>query len=73
MKQLLDNIVDTPAHLYPRLGSTIEWDTGAAHAVVNAAGGQVTNLDKESLQYNKENLLNPYFMVAGKPAYIFSL
>jgi len=65
-------VAEGKAHLYPRLGPTMEWDTGAAHAVVNAAGGQVVNLDEEPLQYNKENLLNPYFMVAGKPAYNFS-
>ena len=56
-------VAEGKAHLYPRLGPTMEWDTGAAHAVVNAAGGQVTDLDKEPLQYNKENLLNPYFIV----------
>lgn len=65
-------VAEGKAHLYPRLGPTMEWDTGAAHAVVNAAGGKVTDLDKEPLQYNKENLLNPYFMVIGNPAYDFS-
>ena len=65
-------VAEGKAHLYPRLGPTMEWDTGAAHAVVNAAGGQVTNLNKEPLQYNKENLLNTYFMVVGSPAYDFS-
>jgi len=64
-------VAEGKAHLYPRLGPTMEWDTAAAHAVVNAAGGQVTNLDKEPLQYNKANLLNSYFMVVGKPAYNF--
>ncbi|MFV1983343.1 MAG: 3'(2'),5'-bisphosphate nucleotidase CysQ [Thiohalomonadales bacterium] len=62
-------VAEGKAHLYPRLGPTMEWDTAASHAVVNAAGGQVTNLEKESLVYNKENLLNPYFMVCGEPAY----
>lgn len=49
---------------YPRLGPTMEWDTAAAHAVVNASGKRVlqNNLDNE-LVYNKENLLNPYFIV----------
>ena len=56
-------VAEGAAHLYPRLGPTMEWDTAAAHAVVNAAGGQVENLEKERLQYNKENLLNPYFIV----------
>lgn len=52
-------------HLYPRFGATMEWDTAAAQAVVEAAGGRVTNLDNEPLRYNKEKLLNPYFIVNG--------
>ncbi|MGB3727189.1 MAG: 3'(2'),5'-bisphosphate nucleotidase CysQ [Glaciecola sp.] len=61
------------AHLYPRVGPTSEWDTGAAHAVVLAAGGKVTVLDTNHpfdadahpLRYNqKESILNPYFMVS---------
>ena len=65
-------VAEGKAHLYPRLGPTMEWDTGAAHAVVNAAGGQVNNLDNEPLQYNKAELLNPFFMVVGNPAFEFS-
>ena len=61
------------AHLYPRVGLTSEWDTGAAHAVVLAAGAKVTVLDVNKpfdadahpLRYNqKESLLNPFFMVS---------
>ena len=62
-------VAEGAAHLYPRLGPTMEWDTGAAHAVVNEAGGTVTNLDGQPLAYNKPDLLNPYFVVAGNPAY----
>jgi len=62
-------VAEGAAHLYPRLGPTMEWDTAAAHAIVNAAGGKVVNLDKEALQYNKEDLLNPYFIVEGKPPF----
>lgn len=65
-------VAEGAAHLYPRLGPTMEWDTAAAHAVVNAAGGQVNDLENEPLQYNKQNLLNPYFMVSGEPAYEWS-
>ncbi len=54
------------ADLYPRLGPTMEWDTGAAHAVVRAAGGDVVDLAGESLRYNKEDLLNPHFIVTGR-------
>ena len=52
------------ADIYPRLGPTMEWDTAAAHAVVRAAGRNVFRVDNgEELRYNKENLLNPYFVV----------
>ncbi|MDF1575702.1 MAG: 3'(2'),5'-bisphosphate nucleotidase CysQ [Bacteroidales bacterium] len=52
------------AELYPRLGPTMEWDTAAAHAVVKAAGKNVCRFDNgEELEYNKQNLLNPYFVV----------
>jgi len=52
------------ADIYPRLGPTMEWDTAAAHAVVKAAGKNVYRNDSgEELTYNKENLLNPYFVV----------
>ena len=52
------------AQLYPRFGPTMEWDTAAAHAVVLQAGGSVCNMEGEPLQYNKENLLNPFFVVS---------
>lgn len=56
------------ADFYPRLGPTCEWDTGAAHAVVEAAGGQVVKIDGAPLDYNnKETYLNPYFFVLGDP------
>ena len=52
------------AEIYPRLGPTMEWDTAAAHAVVKAAGKNVYRVDNgEELEYNKENLLNPFFVV----------
>ena len=54
------------ADVYPRFGPTMEWDTAAAHAVVLEAGGQVLTTDMdEAITYNKENLLNPYFIVLG--------
>ncbi len=55
------------AHHYPRIGPTMEWDTAAAHALVLGAGGSVVNLQGEELRYNKENLLNPYFLVRNHP------
>jgi 3'(2'), 5'-bisphosphate nucleotidase len=52
------------ADIYPRLGPTMEWDTAAAHAVVKASGKNVYRIDNgEELVYNKENLLNPFFVV----------
>lgn len=52
------------ADIYPRLGPTMEWDTAAAHAVVKASGKNVYRADDGlELEYNKENLLNPYFVV----------
>jgi 3'(2'), 5'-bisphosphate nucleotidase len=57
-------VAEGEADLYPRLGPTSEWDTAAAQAVVEAAGGVVCRLDGERLRYNtKESLLNPSFLV----------
>jgi 3'(2'), 5'-bisphosphate nucleotidase len=54
------------ADVYPRLGPTSEWDTAAAQAVVEQAGGRVLRLDGKPLSYNeKEDILNPHFVVAG--------
>ena len=59
-------VAEGKADFYPRLGLTSEWDTAAAHAVVNAAGGKIITLDGVPLQYNtKESLLNPAFLVIG--------
>lgn len=60
-------IAEGRAQLYPRFGPTMEWDTAAAHAIVKAAGGNVTDLQTgKELLYNKEDLLNPYFVVAAE-------
>ncbi len=59
-------VAEGKADLYPRLGPTMEWDVAAGHAVVEAAGGQVTTIDGDILKYNKENLLNPYFIVSAQ-------
>ncbi len=59
-------VAEGSADIYPRLAPTMEWDTAAAQAVVEAAGGQVLNFDLELLRYNeKDELLNPYFYVLG--------
>ncbi|MCG8428313.1 MAG: 3'(2'),5'-bisphosphate nucleotidase CysQ [Chromatiales bacterium] len=59
-------VADGTCDLYPRLGPTSEWDTAAAQAVVEAAGGQITLTNMTPLRYNtKESLLNPHFFVFG--------
>lgn len=58
-------VAEGSADLYPRRGPTMEWDTAAAHCVVEQAGGTVTDLDGNPLLYNKESLLNPGFLVTG--------
>lgn len=60
-------VAEGRAHVYPRFGPTMEWDTGAGQAIAEEAGAKVIRDDKdedEPLLYNKENLLNPYFLVA---------
>jgi 3'(2'), 5'-bisphosphate nucleotidase len=57
-------IAEGKADIYPRLGPTMEWDTGAAHAIVLESGKKVYKYGTdEQLTYNKENLLNPWFIV----------
>ena len=54
------------ADLYPRLGRTMEWDTGAAHAVLKGAGGNVRRLDTlEELSYGKSGMDNPFFVASS--------
>ncbi|MEJ5357214.1 MAG: 3'(2'),5'-bisphosphate nucleotidase CysQ [Desulfobacterales bacterium] len=60
-------VAEGSADLYPRLGPTMEWDTAAGQAVVEAAGGLVVRHDTgEPLAYNKEDLRNPWHF-AGNP------
>ncbi len=57
-------LAEGAADVYPRYAPTMEWDTAAAHAVVNAVGLKVLKQGSlEELTYNKENLLNPGFLV----------
>lgn len=50
------------ADVYPRFAPTMEWDTAAAHAILLETGMVVNQLSGEPLRYNKENLLNPFFL-----------
>jgi 3'(2'), 5'-bisphosphate nucleotidase len=56
-------VAEGTADVYPRLGPTMEWDTAAAHCVVECAGGRVTDLRGNPLTYNKPDLHNPWFVV----------
>lgn len=60
-------VAEGKADAYPRLGPTSLWDTGAAQAVVEQAGGSVAQLDGTPLNYaNPEQTLNPHFVVWGR-------
>ncbi len=59
-------VAEGSVDLYPRLGLTSEWDTAAAHCIVEEAGGFITQTDSSELLYNtKDSLLNPEFFVFG--------
>ena len=61
-------VAEGEADFYPRLGPTSEWDTAAAQAVVEAAGGAVLDLQGQPLRYNtRRDVLNPFFIARGDP------
>lgn len=63
-------VAEGTADIYPRLALTSEWDTAAAQAVVEAAGGQVLTAALDILRYNtKDDILNPFFHVIGDPSF----
>lgn len=58
-------VAEGKADYYPRFAPTMEWDTAAGHAICNAVGLKVISQQtSKELPYNKENLLNPYFLVS---------
>lgn len=60
-------VAEGKADLYPRLAPTSEWDTAAAQAVVEQAGGIVVSDNLSVMRYNtKEVILNPHFIVASR-------
>ena len=60
-------VAEGSADLYPRLGPTMEWDTAAGHAIAKYAGCEVMQFETDrELEYNKEELLNPWFVVRPK-------
>jgi 3'(2'), 5'-bisphosphate nucleotidase len=57
-------VAEGQAHIYPRLAPTMEWDTAAGHAVAIYSGARIYEYESgNTLVYNKENLLNPWFIV----------
>lgn len=63
-------VAEGAADIYPRLALTSEWDTAAAQAVVEAAGGKVLDINLDELRYNtKDDILNPFFYVIGDAEY----
>ena len=61
-------VADGQADVYPRLGPTSEWDTAAAQAILESAGGSMMDPLGQALRYNmKDGLLNPYFLAFGDP------
>jgi 3'(2'), 5'-bisphosphate nucleotidase len=60
-------VAEGMAHIYPRFGPTMEWDTAAGQAILEISGGRVLIADSsEPVHYNKPDLLNPYF-IASRP------
>jgi 3'(2'), 5'-bisphosphate nucleotidase len=58
-------VAEGKAHLYPRFGPTMEWDTAAGQAIVEIAGGKVVqSATGEAVLYNKPDLLNPWFVAS---------
>jgi 3'(2'), 5'-bisphosphate nucleotidase len=60
-------VAEGKADYYPRYAPTMEWDTGAGQAIVEAAGGTMLRYkDQERFYYNRENWINGWFLVSGK-------
>ncbi|PIF28970.1 3'(2'),5'-bisphosphate nucleotidase [Acidovorax sp. 56] len=63
-------IAEGEADMYPRLAPTCEWDTAAAQAVLEGAGGLVLDLQGRPLRYGKPEVFNPSFVAAGCMAWM---
>jgi 3'(2'), 5'-bisphosphate nucleotidase len=59
-------LAEGAADLYPRFGTTMEWDTAAGQAVLEAAGGRVETVTGEPLRYGKAGFQNPHFIAYGR-------
>jgi 3'(2'), 5'-bisphosphate nucleotidase len=63
-------LAEGAADVYPRMGPTCEWDTAAAQAVLEGAGGGVMDLQGFALRYGKANVLNPAFVAVGDKSWL---
>lgn len=61
-------VAEGSADLYPRFGRTMEWDTAAGQAILEAAGGRMTTIEDAPLLYGKEGFENPGFIAYGADA-----
>jgi 3'(2'), 5'-bisphosphate nucleotidase len=65
-------IAEGKAQIYPRLAPTYLWDTAAAHAIVNIAGGRVRQLNDDELKYEpQKEMKNPFFVATTANDTIF--
>jgi 3'(2'), 5'-bisphosphate nucleotidase len=63
-------VAEGTAHEYPRFGTTMEWDTAAAHAIALNAGCSLADItDNKEILYNKPSLRNPQFITRSKKVY----
>ena len=60
-------VAEGNADIYPRLAPTCEWDTAAAQAVLEGAGGHVFDVHGSPLRYGKADVLNPFFIASAAP------
>jgi 3'-phosphoadenosine 5'-phosphosulfate (PAPS) 3'-phosphatase len=62
----VQDIAAGEADLYPRFGTTMEWDTAAGQAILEAAGGRVETLAGDPLAYGKPGFKNDGFLAWGR-------
>jgi 3'(2'), 5'-bisphosphate nucleotidase len=63
-------VAEGKADIYPRLAPTSEWDTAAAQAVLEAAGGRLVDEESRDYRYNgKDSIRNPFFYAVGDPGF----
>lgn len=61
-------VAEGAGDVFPKFGTTMEWDIAAGHALVNAAGGRVTDMYGKEIIYDKDGFVNPHF-IASRPSW----